>query len=199
MKQQNTVKESLQHLSSEDLIEQHTQTRLPYAVCCFNRSAAANTVQIEQAAAQFGCSAVYYVISNQHHTQDPHTDILREFQTVNLIAFDVPKNPLLADPDLEKDLRDEIAIRMLESHGWQPFLLHHTGHNIACVDFATVERPCIVIPEDSQSLELLQQRLPVVSLANTGIFQSVNTEAAAAVCMSTIQNALSQHSIFSYE
>lgn len=196
MKQQTCVRESLQHFSSEELIEQHTQTRLPYAVCCFNRCATANTVQIEQAAAQFGCSAVYYVVNNQQLTQE---NSMREFQTVNLIAFDVPKNPHLADPDLENDLRNEIAIRMLESHGWQPFLLDHTGHNIACVDFATVERPCIVIPEDSQCREFLQQRLPTVSLANTGIFHSVNTETAAAVCMSTIQNALSQHSIFSCE
>ena len=176
------VRDEFKHLSHEEHLELHDDSRLPYAVACINLTGDLNVGSIIRSAAMLGCETVY--IYGRKKFDKRGLVGAHNYQKVEYISIDIPDEL----GDFPPDVNYEILIQTLDGMGYTPFGLETGGARIDQMDFTAVQSPCIVVGNENMGLpEYLRTRLPLVSIPQTGIMRSLNVGVAAAIAMSEIQ------------
>jgi len=176
------VRDELKHLSHEEHLQLHDESRLPYAVACINLTGDLNVGSIIRSAAMLGCETVF--VYGRKKFDRRGVVGAHKYQNVEQISIDLP-NEL---GDFPPDISYEILVQTLDSLGYTPFGLETGGTRIDQIDFQEVNSPCIVVGNENMGLpQYLRDCLPLVSIPQTGVMRSLNVGVSAAIAMSEIQ------------
>lgn len=177
------VRDELKHLSHEEHLILHEESRLPYAVACINLTGDLNVGSIIRSAALLGCETVF--VYGRKKFDRRGTVGATKYQRVEQIDIELPDDL----GDFPPDLNYEILLQGLDNLGYTAFGLETGGPPISQIDFTAVQSPCIVVGNENMGLPVyLRERLPLVSIPQTGIMRSLNVGVAAAIAMAEIQN-----------
>jgi len=180
--QELNVRDDLKHLSHEEHLFLHDESRLPYAMACINLTGDLNVGSIVRSAAMLGCETVFIYGRKKY---DRRGEVgAGKYQRVEQITIDLPDEL----GDFPPDINYEILLQTLDGLGYTPFGLETGGARIDTVDFTEVQSPCIVVGNENMGLpQYLRDTLPLVSIPQTGVMRSLNVGVAAAIAMSEIQ------------
>jgi tRNA (guanosine-2'-O-)-methyltransferase len=176
------VRDELKHLSHEEHLLMHDESRLPYAVACINLTGDLNVGSIIRSAAMLGCETVY--IYGRKKFDKRGVVGAHNYQRVEYISIDLPDEV----GDFPPDINYEILLQVLEGQGYTPFGLETGGARIDQMAFTQIQSPCIIVGNENMGLpNYLRNKIPLVSIPQTGVMRSLNVGVAAAIAMSEIQ------------
>jgi len=177
------VRDDLKHLSHEEHLLLHDESRLPYAMACINLTGDLNVGSIVRSAAMLGCETVFIYGRKKY---DRRGEVgAGKYQRVEQITIDLPDEL----GDFPPDIDYEILLQTLDGLGYTPFGLETGGARIDQMDFREIVSPCIVVGNENMGLpDYLRTRLPLVSIPQSGIMRSLNVGVAAAIAMAEIQS-----------
>jgi len=177
------VRDELKHLSHEEHLELHDDSRLPYAIACINLTGDLNVGSIIRSAAMLGCETVF--IYGKKKFDKRGLVGAHNYQKVEYITIDLPDDL----GDFPPDVNYEILIQTLDGMGYTPFGLETGGARIDQMAFQEIQSPCIVVGNENMGLpDYLRSRLPLVSIPQSGVMRSLNVGVAAAIAMAEIQS-----------
>jgi len=177
------VRDEFKHLSHEEHLELHDDSRLPYAVACINLTGDLNVGSIIRSAAMLGCETVF--IYGKKKFDKRGLVGAHNYQKVEYITIDIPDEL----GDFPPDVNYEILIQTLDGMGYTPFGLETGGARIDQMAFQEIVSPCIVVGNENMGLpDYLRSRLPLVSIPQSGVMRSLNVGVAAAIAMAEIQS-----------
>ena len=177
------VRDEFKHLSHEEHLELHDDSRLPYAIACINLTGDLNVGSIIRSAAMLGCETVF--IYGKKKFDKRGLVGAHNYQKIEYITIDIPDEL----GDFPPDVNYEILIQTLDGMGYTPFGLETGGARIDQMDFREIVSPCIVVGNENMGLpDYLRTRLPIVSIPQSGIMRSLNVGVAAAIAMAEIQS-----------
>jgi len=177
------VRDEFKHLSHEEHLELHDDSRLPYAVACINLTGDLNVGSIIRSAAMLGCETVF--IYGKKKFDKRGLVGAHNYQKVEYITIDLPDDL----GDFPPDVNYEILIQTLDGMGYTPFGLETGGARIDQMAFQEIVSPCIVVGNENMGLpDYLRSRLPLVSIPQSGVMRSLNVGVAAAIAMAEIQS-----------
>ena len=177
------VRDEFKHLSHEEHLELHDDSRLPYAVACINLTGDLNVGSIIRSAAMLGCETVF--IYGKKKFDKRGLVGAHNYQKVEYITIDLPDDL----GDFPPDVNYEILIQTLDGMGYTPFGLETGGARIDQMDFREIVSPCVVVGNENMGLpDYLRTRLPLVSIPQSGVMRSLNVGVAAAIAMAQIQS-----------
>ena len=177
------VRDEFKHLSHEEHLELHDDSRLPYAIACINLTGDLNVGSIIRSAAMLGCETVF--IYGRKKFDKRGLVGAHNYQRIEYITIDIPDEM----GDFPPDLNYEILIQTLDGMGYTPFGLETGGARIDQMDFREIQSPCIVVGNENMGLpDYLRTRLPLVSIPQSGVMRSLNVSVAAAIAMAEIQS-----------
>jgi len=181
--QELNVRDEFKHLSHEEHLELHDDSRLPYAIACINLTGDLNVGSIIRSAAMLGCETVF--IYGKKKFDKRGLVGAHNYQKIEYITIDLPDEL----GDFPPDINYEILIQTLDGMGYTPFGLETGGARIDQMDFREIVSPCIVVGNENMGLpDYLRTRLPLVSIPQSGIMRSLNVGVAAAIAMAEIQS-----------
>jgi tRNA G18 (ribose-2'-O)-methylase SpoU len=177
------VRDEFKHLSHEEHLELHDDSRLPYAIACINLTGDLNVGSIIRSAAMLGCETVF--IYGKKKFDKRGLVGAHNYQKIEYITIDLPDDL----GDFPPDINYEILIQTLDGMGYTPFGLETGGARIDQMDFREIVSPCIVVGNENMGLpDYLRSRLPLISIPQSGIMRSLNVGVAAAIAMAEIQS-----------
>jgi tRNA G18 (ribose-2'-O)-methylase SpoU len=177
------VRDELKHLSHEEHLELHDDSRLPYAIACINLTGDLNVGSIIRSAAMLGCETVF--IYGKKKFDKRGLVGAHNYQKVEYITIDLPDDL----GDFPPDVNYEILIQTLDGMGYTPFGLETGGARIDQMAFQEIVSPCIVVGNENMGLpDYLRSRLPLISIPQSGVMRSLNVGVAAAIAMAEIQS-----------
>jgi len=177
------VRDEFKHLSHEEHLELHDDSRLPYAIACINLTGDLNVGSIIRSAAMLGCETVF--IYGKKKFDKRGLVGAHNYQKIEYITIDIPDEL----GDFPPDVNYEILIQTLDGMGYTPFGLETGGARIDQMDFREIVSPCIVVGNENMGLpDYLRSRLPLVSIPQSGVMRSLNVGVAAAIAMAEIQS-----------
>jgi len=177
------VRDEFKHLSHEEHLELHDDSRLPYAIACINLTGDLNVGSIIRSAAMLGCETVF--IYGKKKFDKRGLVGAHNYQKIEYITIDIPDEL----GDFPPDVNYEILIQTLDGMGYTPFGLETGGARIDQMDFREIVSPCIVVGNENMGLpDYLRTRLPLVSIPQSGVMRSLNVGVAAAIAMAEIQS-----------
>jgi len=177
------VRDEFKHLSHEEHLELHDDSRLPYAIACINLTGDLNVGSIIRSAAMLGCETVF--IYGRKKFDKRGLVGAHNYQRIEYITIDIPDEM----GDFPPDVNYEILIQTLDGMGYTPFGLETGGARIDQMDFREIQSPCIVVGNENMGLpDYLRTRLPLVSIPQSGVMRSLNVSVAAAIAMAEIQS-----------
>jgi len=177
------VRDEFKHLSHEEHLDLHDDSRLPYAIACINLTGDLNVGSIIRSAAMLGCETVF--IYGKKKFDKRGLVGAHNYQKVEYITIDLPDDL----GDFPPDVNYEILVQTLDGMGYTPFGLETGGARIDQMDFREIVSPCIVVGNENMGLpDYLRSRLPLVSIPQSGIMRSLNVGVAAAIAMAEIQS-----------
>jgi len=177
------VRDEFKHLSHEDHLELHDDSRLPYAIACINLTGDLNVGSIIRSAAMLGCETVF--IYGKKKFDKRGLVGAHNYQKIEYITIDIPDEL----GDFPPDVNYEILIQTLDGMGYTPFGLETGGARIDQMDFREIVSPCIVVGNENMGLpDYLRSRLPLISIPQSGVMRSLNVGVAAAIAMAEIQS-----------
>jgi len=177
------VRDEFKHLSHEEHLELHDDSRLPYAVACINLTGDLNVGSIIRSAAMLGCETVF--IYGKKKFDKRGLVGAHNYQKVEYITIDLPDDL----GDFPPDVNYEILIQTLDGMGYTPFGLETGGARIDQMAFQEIVSPCIVVGNENMGLpDYLRSRLPLISIPQSGVMRSLNVGVAAAIAMAEIQS-----------
>ena len=180
--QELNVRDELKHLSHEEHLQLHDESRLPYAVACINLTGDLNIGSIVRSAALLGCETVF--IYGRKKFDKRGLVGAHNYQRIEQITIDLPDEL----GDFPPDINYEILIQTLEGLGYTPFGLETGGARIDQMAFTEIVSPCIVVGNENMGLpDYLRKKLPLVSIPQSGVMRSLNVGVSAAIAMSEIQ------------
>jgi tRNA G18 (ribose-2'-O)-methylase SpoU len=175
------VRDEFKHLSHEEHLELHDDSRLPYAIACINLTGDLNVGSIIRSAAMLGCETVF--IYGKKKFDKRGLVGAHNYQRIEYITIDLPDEL----GDFPPDINYEILVQTLDGMGYTPFGLETGGERIDQIDFTSIQSPCIVVGNENMGLpQYLKDNLPLVSIPQTGVMRSLNVGVAAAIAMSEI-------------
>jgi len=181
--QELNVRDEFKHLSHEEHLELHDDSRLPYAVACINLTGDLNVGSIVRSAAMLGCETVF--IYGKKKFDKRGLVGAHNYQRIEYITIDLPDEL----GDFPPDVNYEILIQTLDGMGYTPFGLETGGARIDQMAFTEIVSPCIVVGNENMGLpDYLRSRLPLISIPQSGIMRSLNVGVAAAIAMAEIQS-----------
>jgi len=181
--QELNVRDEFKHLSHEEHLELHDDSRLPYAIACINLTGDLNVGSIIRSAAMLGCETVF--IYGKKKFDKRGLVGAHNYQKIEYITIDLPDDL----GDFPPDVNYEILIQTLDGMGYTPFGLETGGARIDQMDFREIVSPCIVVGNENMGLpDYLRTRLPLVSIPQSGVMRSLNVGVAAAIAMAEIQS-----------
>ena len=179
------VRDEFKHLSHDEHLQLHDETRLPYAVACINLTGDLNVSSIIRSAALLGCETVF--IYGRKKFDKRGSVGAHNYQRVEHITIDMPD----AVQDFPPDINYEILLQTLDGLGYTAFGLETGGERIDRIDFRSVVSPCIVVGNENLGLpEYVRSRLPLITVPQSGVMRSLNVGVSAAIAMSEIQRQL---------
>jgi len=179
--QELNVRDELKHLSHEEHLELHDESRLPYAVACINLTGDLNVGSIIRSAAMLGCETVF--VYGRKKFDKRGVVGAHNYQRIEHITIDLPDEM----GDFPPDISYEILLQTLDGLGYTPFGLETGGERIDRIDFREVVSPCIVVGNENMGLpQYLKENLPLISIPQTGVMRSLNVGVSAAIAMSEI-------------
>ena len=177
------VRDEFKHLSHEEHLELHDDSRLPYAIACINLTGDLNVGSIIRSAAMLGCETVF--IYGKKKFDKRGLVGAHNYQRIEYITIDIPDEL----GDFPPDVNYEILIQTLDGMGYTPFGLETGGARIDQMAFREIQSPCIVVGNENMGLpDYLRSRLPLVSIPQSGVMRSLNVGVAAAIAMAEIQS-----------
>jgi tRNA G18 (ribose-2'-O)-methylase SpoU len=177
------VRDEFKHLSHEEHLELHDDSRLPYAIACINLTGDLNVGSIIRSAAMLGCETVF--IYGKKKFDKRGLVGAHNYQRIEYITIDLPDEL----GDFPPDINYEILIQTLDGMGYTPFGLETGGARIDQMAFTEIVSPCIVVGNENMGLpDYLRTRLPLISIPQSGIMRSLNVGVAAAIAMAEIQS-----------
>jgi len=177
------VRDEFKHLSHEEHLELHDDSRLPYAIACINLTGDLNVGSIIRSAAMLGCETVF--IYGKKKFDKRGLVGAHNYQKIEYITIDIPDEL----GDFPPDVNYEILIQTLDGMGYTPFGLETGGARIDQMDFREIVSPCIVVGNENMGLpDYLRSRLPLISIPQSGVMRSLNVGVAAAIAMAEIQS-----------
>jgi tRNA G18 (ribose-2'-O)-methylase SpoU len=177
------VRDEFKHLSHEEHLELHDDSRLPYAIACINLTGDLNVGSIVRSAAMLGCETVF--IYGKKKFDKRGLVGAHNYQRIEYITIDLPDEL----GDFPPDINYEILVQTLDGMGYTPFGLETGGARIDQMAFTEIVSPCIVVGNENMGLpDYLRTRLPLVSIPQSGIMRSLNVGVAAAIAMAEIQS-----------
>jgi len=177
------VRDEFKHLSHEEHLELHDDSRLPYAIACINLTGDLNVGSIIRSAAMLGCETVF--IYGKKKFDKRGLVGAHNYQRIEYITIDLPDEL----GDFPPDINYEILVQTLDGMGYTPFGLETGGARIDQMAFTEIVSPCIVVGNENMGLpDYLRTRLPLVSIPQSGIMRSLNVGVAAAIAMAEIQS-----------
>ena len=177
------VRDEFKHLSHDEHLELHDDSRLPYAVACINLTGDLNVGSIVRSAAMLGCETVF--IYGRKKFDKRGLVGAHNYQRVEHISIDLPDDL----GDFPPDVNYEVLIQTLDGLGYTPFGLETGGARIDQMQFTEIVSPCIVVGNENMGLpDYLRSRLPLVSIPQMGVMRSLNVGVAAAIAMAEIQS-----------
>jgi len=177
------VRDEFKHLSHEEHLELHDDSRLPYAIACINLTGDLNVGSIIRSAAMLGCETVF--IYGKKKFDKRGLVGAHNYQKIEYITIDLPDDL----GDFPPDVNYEILIQTLDGMGYTPFGLETGGARIDQMDFREIVSPCIVVGNENMGLpDYLRSRLPLISIPQSGVMRSLNVGVAAAIAMAEIQS-----------
>ena len=177
------VRDEFKHLSHEEHLDLHDDSRLPYAIACINLTGDLNVGSIIRSAAMLGCETVF--IYGKKKFDKRGLVGAHNYQKVEYITIDLPDDL----GDFPPDVNYEILIQTLDGMGYTPFGLETGGARIDQMAFQEIVSPCIVVGNENMGLpDYLRSRLPLVSIPQSGVMRSLNVGVAAAIAMAEIQS-----------
>jgi len=177
------VRDEFKHLSHEEHLELHDDSRLPYAIACINLTGDLNVGSIIRSAAMLGCETVF--IYGKKKFDKRGLVGAHNYQKIEYITIDLPDDL----GDFPPDVNYEILIQTLDGMGYTPFGLETGGARIDQMDFREIQSPCIVVGNENMGLpDYLRSRLPLISIPQSGVMRSLNVGVAAAIAMAEIQS-----------
>ena len=177
------VRDEFKHLTHEEHLELHDDSRLPYAIACINLTGDLNVGSIIRSAAMLGCETVF--IYGKKKFDKRGLVGAHNYQKIEYITIDLPDDL----GDFPPDVNYEILIQTLDGMGYTPFGLETGGARIDQMDFREIVSPCIVVGNENMGLpDYLRSRLPLISIPQSGVMRSLNVGVAAAIEMAEIQS-----------